>query len=467
MAHTQLILFWVCILGSTNALYKRWIPDTNFENATNWVGGVVPCGNDYVQFPAQRKVSVYVSTAHTASGMYLPVDGELILASGAGFAVGNGQDPGCGTGATVTFKDSDSLQWFDPALWQSASSSDDLEKGSFLFSVHEDSVPCHFDDVVFREGSSFRVDISSDQKIVPVKSVSIMGKKFRSNSEFTQYLSSHSGQLQFHGSSSLNVMGSTCNDLTGCECGNSANHDRICQHVTCPHLECHKPLSPTGHCCQICGAIINIKYSESFNLETYCQRLQHVFLGLSKYHLIQLGLSKVSQTQRLLGIMPFGTVSKIQVTILDQGTGSNSGKLAAELARDIMNDAKANGAHLGIEETEIQASSDSSGNSGVIAGAVVGSLLVVICMVLFGFLLRRGIIRVPSIPSLSTWKRNSLVGELGGPLDRGFDNPMFDKPNMMPEIPELYGTDSMNSITMTQSGVHFVNPAYDETEFQA
>ncbi len=35
----------------------------------------------------------------------------------------------------------------------------------------------------------------------------------------------------------------------------------------------------------------------------------------------------------------------------------------------------------------------------------------------------------------------------------------------MPEEPGLYGTEMINSITLTQSGVHFVNPVYDETDF--
>ena len=67
------------------------------------------------------------------------------------------------------------------------------------------------------------------------------------------------------------------------------------------------------------------------------------------------------------------------------------------------------------------------------------------------------------MPSIS-WRKSSEVGDLDSPLDHGFDNPMFDKNTLMPSEPGLYG-ESVNSISMTQTGVHFVNPAYDETDF--
>ncbi|XP_059413403.1 protein amnionless-like [Carassius carassius] len=475
MALRHNVLVFLCILPFANALYKQWTPDTNFENATNWDKGSVPCGNDQVVFLAQRKVSVYVETAHTIAGMSLPVDGELILASGAGFTVREGGDPGCGSGVTAHFKDPESLKWFDPSMWVAATTIDDLHRGTYQFSVHEESVPCQYDNVVFREGTSFRVDVSSDHD-VPVKSVSVLGKKFTSSSEFSQYLTSNSGKLQFHGSSTLKVGSSGCDDNTGCICDNSGNRDKICSNVKCDSLECKKPLHPVGHCCDVCGAIVNIQFSSSFNFESYRQRLQHLFLNQHKYESTQMAMSKMSKEQRLLRVIPFGATQEIQVLLLDQKTGQDAGKLAEALARDVVQDVHNHGLNFGITSAEFQASSGASsseaaGNSaGVVVGAVLGSLLGVGLLAVVVLLYRRGIVkipRMPSIPSFSKWKNSSDIGELGGTLDQGFDNPMFDKPTMMPEEPGLYGTEMINSITLTQSGVHFVNPVYDETDFSA
>ncbi|XP_049925654.1 protein amnionless [Epinephelus moara] len=465
-----MLLLFFCLVGAVDALHKQWIPDTNYENKTNWDKGAVPCGNDRVQFPAQRKVSVFVNTMHAVQEMWLPVDGEFILNSGAGFYVVSGQDPGCGAGVVTQFKDSESLQWFNPALWQAAATLDDLQRGKVLFSVHEESVPCQYDDVVFKEHSSFRVDTSSHQSSIPVKSVSVLGKKFEGNSEFSQYLSSRSGQLQFHGSSAVTVGNPECGDPTGCDCGNSANHQQICSTVTCASLSCEKPLLPVGHCCDMCGAIVTIRYAAGFNLETYRQRIHHLFLTLPQYKSLQLGMSKVFKSQRLMGIVPFGASPEIQVVIVDGEKGIQS----EGLAKDILKDVSSHGSNLGITEAKFQASTGGStgppgGIVGMWVGIVFGVLILITLITIMVVLIQRGVLRMPSslplsLPSLSSLRRRSDVGELGGPLDHGFDNPIFDRPNMLPDIPGVYGTETNRSISMTQTGVHFVNPVYDENE---
>lgn len=473
MATRQDLFILLSMLGSACALYKQWVPDTNFENATNWDKGSVPCGSDRAVFPASGKVAVYVNASHTLSGMWLPIEGEFILASGAGFSIREGPDPSCGTSGTTYFRNPDSQKWFDPALWKAASSIDHLQSGPYLFCVHEETVPCQYDDVMFQSGSSFRVDISAHENNVPVKSVTVLGKKFSDNSDFSQYTNSHLGKLQFHGSSSVRISGSGCNDITGCECGNSYNRDRICSNVKCQKLDCKKPLYPVGHCCDVCGAIVTIHFSDNFNIESYRQRLQHLFLSLSKYKSIQMALSKVSRTQRVLRVIPYSFTQEIQVVLLDENTGLQSGKLAEALAQDILRDVNGQGSHLGIVSAEFHASSGASSggssglSSGGLAGVILGILALVAFLAVFVFLHRRGMLKVPKLPSLSDWRKNSEIGDLGGPLDHGFDNPMFEKQNSLPEIPGLYGVESMNSITLTHSGVHFVNPVYDETDFNA
>lgn len=464
---TAVLLFLAA--GTADALYKQWIPDTNYENKTNWDKGDVPCGSDVVEFSAQRKVSVFVETMHAIQEMRLPIDGEFILVSGAGFYATSGQDPGCGAGVTARFKDSESLRWFNPALWQAAASSGDLESGNFLFSVHEESIPCRHDDVVFKARSSFRVDTSSSHSFINVKSVSVLGRMFGSQSEFAQYLSSRSGRLQFHGTSVIAVEEPGCADPSGCDCGNSADHQLICSFVTCPPTSCAKPLLPVGHCCDVCGAIVSIQYASAFSLQAYRQRIHHLFLVLPKYKSVKLGMSKVFKPQRLM-FVPFGSSPEIQVVILD-GEGESQSE---SLAWDIVKDARAQGSHLGITAADFQTSSGNSGgesgnNAGLVVGAVLGVLIVVTLVLVLGFLVRKGAVRLPPLPSLSRWRQSSVVGELGGPLDQGFDNPMFDKPTMLPDVPSLSTGEANNSICLRRTGVHFVNPVYDdhETDFTA
>ncbi|XP_036408669.1 protein amnionless [Megalops cyprinoides] len=462
----------LALLGTAAGLYKQWVPDTNFENATNWDTGAVPCGSDTAGFSASGKVSVYVERAHVLRELALPEDGEFILAPGAGFAAG-GQDAGCGTGVTAQFRHSEALRWFNPALWQAAASRDDLERGRFLFSVHEESVPCRQDDAVFRAAASFRVDVSADGPGVPVRSVSVLGQKFTDDTDFSRYLASRSGRLQFHGNARPIVGSPACGDSSGCECGNSAHRARICAAVTCPSADCGKPLRPAGHCCDVCGAIVRLKFADGFDLESYRQRLQHLFLSQPQYRAIRLALSKVARPQWLLGLIPRKAQAEIQVVLLNDETGAGSGPAAENLAREIMRDVQSQGEHLGIEGAELEASSgggEGGGGAGVVVGAVLGVLALLAGLLLLSFLFRRGIVKapsLPSLPSLPSWRKSSEIGELGGPLDHGFDNPMFDKPSQLATVSGLYGPDSLNSVTMTHAGVHFVNPAYDETDFNA
>ncbi|KAM9745530.1 protein amnionless [Menidia menidia] len=464
MLKTPDLLLFLCLVGATNALYKQWIPDTNYANGTNWDKGGVPCGNDIALFPGQRKVSVFVESMHAVREMRLPIDGEFILNPGAGFYVLSGQDPGCGAGVTAQFKDSEPLQWFNPTLWQAAATLSDLQHGNLLFSVHEESVPCQHDDVVFKALSSFRVDTGSSQANIPVKSVSVLGKMFERKSDFYKYLRSKSGQLQFQGSSAVTVGNPGCQDPSGCDCGNSANHQQICGTVTCNPASCKKPLLPIGHCCEMCGAIVTVYYATGFNLHNYRERIRHLFLTSSQYNSIQLGMSKVLKSQKLMGIIPFGTSPEIQVVILD----GQSGALAETLARDIVRDAGSHGSKLGITGMEFQASSGSSSEqSGSVAGTVVGAvfsvLLVITLIIVLVFLVRKGVVRMPSMPSVPStlpWQRNTDAG-LDGTIDHGFDNPMFDKPDTLSDIPGLYEA-NRNSIALTESGVYFINPSYDE-----
>uniref|UniRef100_A0A672F9H0 Protein amnionless n=1 Tax=Salarias fasciatus TaxID=181472 RepID=A0A672F9H0_SALFA len=381
MLKTPDLLLLLCVLGAVDGLYKQWIPDTNYENKTNWDKGDVPCGSDTAHFPAQRRVAVFVETTHAVQEMRLPVDGEFILNSGAGFYVVGGQDPGCGAGVTTKFKDSDSLQWFNPALWQAASTPNDPQQGKFQFSVHEERVPCQYDDVVFKAHSSFRVGVSCHQSVVPVRSLSVLGKTFETNSEFSEYLSSHTGRLQFHGSSVVTVGNPSCEDPSGCECGNSVHHQQICSSTTCDSVSCEKPLLPVGHCCVVCGAILTIRYAAGFNLQNYRERIYDQFLSQPQYKSIQVGVSKISKPQRLLGIIPFGTSPEIQVVILDGAGGTQ----AEALAQELVNDANSHGSALGITEVELQTSSenttDPTGTSTAMVVGVVFGVLVLLTLI--------------------------------------------------------------------------------------
>uniref|UniRef100_A0A8C4T5Q9 Protein amnionless n=1 Tax=Erpetoichthys calabaricus TaxID=27687 RepID=A0A8C4T5Q9_ERPCA len=414
----QRLLLLLCF-GS--ALYKRWIPDTNYENSSNWDRGRVPCGTDRVVFLPEKKVSVYVESSHSILDL-VSDSGRKLVQKGGG---ANGRLFTC----TITFRDPDAHQWYDPTLWQAAVSEDDLDTGHYLFTVHEESVPCHHDSVLFRSQSSFRVGMDSDDQSIILRSISVLG---------TEFLKTNTGKLQFPDLTAIRVTNERCREKSGCECGNSANHNRICanllRHSECPAIECKEPLNPVGHCCPVCGATLTLQYTETFDLELYRSRLQHLYLntvGSPMYSSIQMAMSKVPKAPAITGLDQREAATVIQVLLLDQETGENTGRLAVALAMEIMKDINSQGATFGITKGEIQTATGSGSErhtggmtGGAIAVARPGSAH------LLGVLVKKlqhtcsFFNRFPTLPFLK--KADGDMETLGGPIDKGFDNPIFD-----------------------------------------
>lgn len=115
-------------------------------------------------------VSVLVREAHSVASLLLPLDGELILASGAAFSASDtSSNLARSAGAAAVFLDPDRF-WHDPRSWRSGDAAPNL------FFVDAERVPCRHDDVVFPPDSSFRVVLGLDARTVRVHSVSALSQ---------------------------------------------------------------------------------------------------------------------------------------------------------------------------------------------------------------------------------------------------------------------------------------------------
>uniref|UniRef100_A0A4W3JRG5 Protein amnionless n=1 Tax=Callorhinchus milii TaxID=7868 RepID=A0A4W3JRG5_CALMI len=445
----------------SNALHREWIPDTDFHNATNWDKGRVPCKNDHVYFSRDQKI---------------PVNGEFIFKQGAGFVASDGQsEAGCEKGEDITFKNPNRYQWFDPKYWLTPLSSAELENEPYLFTMDEERVPCQYDDIIFQPESSFRVGLDTDAPQINVKTISIMNKKFTSNEEFGQYQLTNTGKLQFHGSGSISLTNKSCEDKSGCECGNSANLGRICSNLQqdsgsqCPGLHCANALKPQGHCCGICGAIIYLEYNHLFDIEAYREQLINSFLGLSDYRDTQMAISKVYKERSSAKAISDKGVPQIQVVLIDSETESKSGTLAAKLAQDIMEDIKSQGNVFGITEAEHMIATGIAGDrgsSGQIAGIVVGIFIAALLFGGFLYLILSGKIRVRFPLGLRSDEDCTHL-ETSGPndeeIDQGFDNPTFNTlPDMPAECNAICSEEiRVRKIAISPSQMDYPNPLFE------
>ncbi|NXF38261.1 AMNLS protein, partial [Nyctibius bracteatus] len=395
---------WVALVSlllsaATAAVYKQWIPNTNFETASNWDKGRVPCARDVVRFEKNKVISVFVRSPHVLTDMYLPLNGEFMLASGAGFAAFNGSwNPDCDSGATVRFADAEHHAWFDPTLWQAVSPHSELEPSRRIFSVDEERIPCHYDDVIFQPETSFRVNIDSSQQVIHLRSISLMGQKLSSPEAWAGYLRGPSALLQFHGNGTLEVMGTGCPDKSGCACGNAPDGHRICAALLrasgrqCPVPACQSPLQPLGHCCGVCGATINLDFTPDFDLQKYRDRLVQALLSQPKYAGVRMAISKVHKAQTFLGVIPRSSIPVIQIVLIDDGAGAQTGTTAEQLAADVMEDIAQHGEAFGISSGKMEVATGSTFSGQVGSHASSRFAARTILGLLFGLLFLGGIL---------------------------------------------------------------------------
>ncbi|XP_014812969.1 PREDICTED: protein amnionless [Calidris pugnax] len=459
------------LLAAATAVYKQWIPNTNFETASNWDKGRVPCASDVVHFEKNKVVSVFVGSPHMLTDMYLPLNGEFVLASGAGFAAFDGSwDPGCDSGATVRFADAEHHAWFDPTLWQPVSPNRELDLGGRIFSVDEERVPCHYDDVIFQPETSFRVNVDSSRRVIHLRSISLMGQEFSSPEAWAGYLGGPSAPLQFHGNGTLQVTGTACPEKSGCACGNAPDGHRICAALgrQCPALTCQTPLQPLGHCCEVCGATINLDFTPDFDLQKYRDRLVQALLSQPKYAGVRMAISKVDKEQTFLGIIPQSPTPLIQIVLVDDETGAQTGTAAEQMAADIMEDIAQHGEALGISsgKMEVATGSTFSGQVGshatsrITAGTIMGLLFGLLLLGGILFLYRKGKLRLPILRYPSLWNRMEDPVSPEPASDKGFNNPMFDvePPSAVPE------EEATQETATKDHQVFYLNPLYDGSE---
>ncbi|XP_010180071.1 PREDICTED: protein amnionless, partial [Mesitornis unicolor] len=376
--------------------------------------------------------------------------------------------------ATVTFVDAEQRSWFDPALWQAVSPSGELEPSGPIFSVDEERVPCHYDDVIFQPQTSFRVNVDSSRRVIPLRSISIMGQELSTPQAWAGYLQGPSASLQFHGNGTLQVTGTGCTDKSGCACGNTPDSHRICAALLgasgrqCPALSCRSPLQPLGHCCGVCGAIVSLDFTPDFDLQKYQDRLVQALLSQPRYAGVRMAMSKVHKAQTFLGVVPRGSAPLIQIVLMDDGVGAQTGTAAEQMAGDIMEDVAQHGEALGISggKMEVATGSTLSGQVGshalsrIAAGTVSGLLFGLLLLGGILFLYRKGKLRLPTLRLAWPWHRMEEPGSPAPVGDKGFDNPMFDvePPSAVP------GEEAPQEMAPRGHQVFYLNPLYDANE---
>lgn len=442
------LLFFFC-MGSSEALYKRWLKNTDFENPLNWnvKPARAPCGNDRVIIPNDSPV-IYMQMNTSLQELTLPKNGEVILGNGVQLAFTQQPSSDCpSANGDVEYTAVNPSSWFNPDNW--CSTNTELADCQPASPVDTENVPCLNDDVVFLRHRSYYVTLGQNMQLT-VKSLKITGTPFTTSS-FTQFVNSTDGRKVFQapasgGTTSVTITRRGCSDISGCACGNDQGQmlSTICgiKGKRCERSPCKTPVTPVGACCDMCGAVFNCTRGRGFNFNTFKTKLQRNFFNL--YPNVTTAVSVTGQ----------GFV-QIVLKDLDGGDGSDSATLAAAMKADMDADLKNGGHKYALDAVTLSAESSGGGAAhhkgggssglagGSIAGIIIGLLLLIAIIAVIFLVYRRGrpdLSRIPSWPNWSRFSRNftrfstrreppsgsATPPRILGPLDPGFNNPLYD-----------------------------------------
>ncbi|XP_040112805.1 protein amnionless [Oryx dammah] len=455
------VLLWLQLCALTRAAYKVWIPNTDFDDATNWSQNRTPCTGAAVEFPADKTLSVLVREGHSISDMVSRAgNGPPVRRGPVGPALVNSR-PLPGPAARARFLDPDRFLWLDPRLWRPG----DAARG--LFSVDAERVPCRHDDVVFPADASFRVGLGPGAGTVRVRSVQALGQTFTRDEDLAAFLASRAGRLRFHGPGALSVDPEACADPSGCVCGNAEAQPRICAALLqslgggCPQATCLEPLRPEGQCCDLCGAVVSLTHGPAFDLQQYRARLLHAFLALPQYQGLQVAVSKVQRPPGLREASGTKADTEIQVVLVEAGPETGG---AGRLARALLADIAEHGEALGVLSATARESGapvwggtaaglNAPARAGL-AGGLAASGLLVLMVLLAGLLLlrREGWLR---------WRRRDEADPARAGAQRGFHNPLFYAADSAEALP------APKSDQRSSSRSYFLNPLFGEGEAEA
>nr|XP_003463178.1 LOW QUALITY PROTEIN: protein amnionless [Cavia porcellus] len=448
-------LLWLQLWALAQAAYKIWVSNTDFDTDTNWSQNRTPCAGDTIQFPADKMMSVLVRGSHAVADLLLPLDGELVLAPGAGFSAAPApadlhSDCSPSSGVPVFFRNPDRFSWLDPHLWGSG------DEAPGLFSLDAERVPCVHDDVVFPSNASFRVGLCPGASPVRVRSVSALGQTFTRDEDLAAFLASRAGRLRFHGPGELRVGSQACADPSGCECGSAETLPWVCAALLhplggrCPPAPCRDALRPEGQCCDLCGAVVSLTYdTAAFNLERYRARLRDTFLAQPQYRELQAAVSKVQRDGDTC----------VQVVLVESTPGT--GGAAGQLGRALLADAE-HGAALGVLSAVLQ-ESGAPLESGSVEGQVspgsrwgLGAGLAAA-----GLLALLGSALLLGYPGWLRWRPLEAESQLTREPE-GFSNPTFNAATWEKQPPVHLSSLALN---VDNSTCYFVNPLFAaETE---
>lgn len=208
----------------------------------------------------------------------LPADGALVLQDYTTIHFSNSKNcPGTDKNNYLIFDQSYAQKWFSPQSWTTKYEEINVA------TPHLYRIPCECDTVEFRIYNGIRVDLDFVDEIVIDKFAienSVDESINNIDDDFNTFLETQIGQKMFLNSEAVQFTKGFCTPRKYCGCHNPKRFKQykelVCQEEHCELPHCVEPVHPLGHCCPICGALLNFKINDTCAFETEMDKMKEM-----------------------------------------------------------------------------------------------------------------------------------------------------------------------------------------------
>lgn len=262
-----LIIITLFLLESqrpVNGVVKTWIKDREqpWGPQTGSGAASTDCKKSKAIFKKEIDGFLYMDNQHQLQEVVLPTDGAVVISP-------NSQVQFTDSKKCDSTSDDVDLLGTSKRLWFSTKSWSTEGEGKNMAKPHVFQIPCECDIVEFPSENVYAVDLQLVDEIVADK---ILINDRMDN--FDQFLGTSIGQKMFLNSEAVHFSPGLCHPPQYCGCHNPNRFEKytelLCEEESkyCQEPHCLQPIKPDGHCCQMCGAMLNFKIQNTcdFNI---------------------------------------------------------------------------------------------------------------------------------------------------------------------------------------------------------
>lgn len=184
----------------------------------------------------------------------LPIDGAIVISKNSKVEFSDAQKCGSNNVFESNLTIPKKRLWFSTKSWITQGETENVAKPDIY------KIPCECDTVEFPNEYLAAVDLELVDEIV-VDKILINDR----TDDFEGFLETPIGQKMFLNSEAVHSSQGICSPPKYCGCHNHNRFEKytelLCDEESkyCPEPQCLEPIQPKGHCCAICGAILNFK----------------------------------------------------------------------------------------------------------------------------------------------------------------------------------------------------------------